>query len=246
MTPSDLQPEVCALLQRYGLLQELVVRWTRSAEVEHIQPSDGTVQQARQALSQQLGLESADRLEDHYRQLGQDPDLILWQVLLPQRVRDHCRATYGPKAEARFLDRKAELDAVVYSLLRVREPGLANELFLRISGAEASFGDLAATYSEGHEKATRGLIGPAPMAKAHPVLRDLLRTATPGAVNPPISLEGWQLIVRLESRIPAVLDDTTRVLMEQELFEADIQLKASALMAGLQQPSSTPQTPCDA
>jgi parvulin-like peptidyl-prolyl isomerase len=239
MQPSELSVDAQALLRRHGLLQELVLRCVRSEAVETVVLSDEELTAAHQALATQLCLDSEEALAGHFQAQGLDLDEAIWQLTLPQRVRHYSQKHFGPKAEARFLDRKADLDAVVYSLLRVKDRGLANELFLRITGAEASFSDLASQFSEGHEKATRGIIGPVPMVKAHPQLRDLLRTATPGEVQPPILIEGWFLVVRLESRIPAVLDDSTRLQMEQELFEADVQHKASAVLATLLKPSST-------
>jgi len=235
--PSGLSADVQALLRRHGLLQELVVRWVRSDLVESILLSEEERKAALEALAKQLGHKSVEALTEHFVAQGLDLEEAIWQFTLPQRVRKYSQEQYGPKAEARFLDRKADLDAVVYSLLRVKDPGLASELFLRIAGGEASFGSLASEFSDGHEKTTRGIIGPAPMVKAHPVLRELLRTASPGEVNPPIQVEGLFLVVRLESRIPAVLDDTTRLQMEQELFEADVQLRASAVLATLLKPA---------
>ncbi len=166
----------------------------------------------------------------------------LWQMLMPLRVRKYAHATYGPKAEARFLDRKSDLDQVVYSLLRVKDAGLANELYLRLSGREATFADLASDFSEGHEKKTCGIVGPAPLAKSHPHLRDQLRSADVGVVNPPIAVEDWFLIVRLESTIPAILDDSMRQLMEHELFEADVQQQAAELLGQLTPKLSTPSS----
>jgi parvulin-like peptidyl-prolyl isomerase len=239
MQLSELSADVQALLRRHGLLQELVVRCVRSELLESVVLSEEELTAAQQSLAKQLRLDSVEALPAHFQAQGLDLDEVMWQLTLPQRARLYSQKQYGPKAEARFLDRKADLDAVVYSLLRVQDLGVANELFLRIAGGEASFSDLASQFSEGHEKATRGIIGPVPMVKAHPQLRDLLRTAAPGEVKPPIQIEGWFLVVRLESRIPAVLDDSTRLQMEQELFEADVQDKASAVLATLLQPGST-------
>jgi len=216
------------------------VRCVRSEMVESIVLPEDELKTARETLAKQLRLESPDLLSTHFESQGLDLDEAIWQWTLPLRVRRYSQQTFGPKAEARFLDRKADLDGVVYSLLRVKDLGLANELFLRISGGEASFSDLAAQFSEGHEKTTRGIVGPVPMVKAHPQLRELLRTAAPGEVKPPIQIEGWYLVVRLESRIPAVLDDAMRLRMEQELFEADVQHRASAVLTTLVNPGSTP------
>ena len=57
---------------------------------------------------------------------------------------------------------------VIYSLIRVKDFFKARELYLRIIGNEAEFGDLAAEFSEGIEKKTRGVVGPMPLGRSHP------------------------------------------------------------------------------
>lgn len=141
------------------------------------------------------------------------------QIQLPFRLEKYCNAAFRAKAEARFLDRKTQLDRVVYSLLRLQDAGLARELYLRIEEGEANFADLAAVYAEGPEKATRGIVGPVPLTQAHPLLADRLRTATPGVVMEPFRIEAWWLVVRLEALTPATFDDDTALQMTQELFD---------------------------
>ena len=240
MQVTDWPSEILDLLRRHNLLAELIVRIIRAEAVECISLPEDEVLAARQALAQKLKLKNSDSLDDHLTSKGISVDDALWQLTLPLRIRQYCEVTYGPKVEARFLDRKSDLDNVVYSLLRVKDEGLANELFLRLTGAEAAFADLAAEFSEGHEKATRGIIGPAPLSKAHPLLREQLRTADPGVVLPPIRIEDWNLVVRLESIIPATLDSSMQHLMAQELFEADVQLEVAQLLAQVNPQVLTP------
>ena len=69
------------------------------------------------------------------------------------------------------------------------------------------FAELAATYAEGMEQATRGVVGPVPLVQAHPVLANVLRTSQPGELRPPVQIEPWWLVVRLESLQPASFDE---------------------------------------
>ena len=64
------------------------------------------------------------------------------------RRQEFMRERFGPKAEARFLERKSELDQVVYSLLRLGSSFLARELYLQIESGESNFADLAKRYAE--------------------------------------------------------------------------------------------------
>jgi len=147
----------------------------------------------------------------------------LWQVQLPHRIAVHCGQHFIAKAEARFLDKKNQLDQVVYSLIRVKDGSLARELYLRIEEGEATFAELAEMYSEGPEKTSRGLVGPLPLNQAHPQLAQRLRSATVGELIAPFSVEQLWLLVRLERHQPASLDEAMRQRMAQELFDEWIQ-----------------------
>jgi parvulin-like peptidyl-prolyl isomerase len=129
--------------------------------------------------------------------------------------------------ESHFLERKNQLDIVVYSLLRLKDFYKARELYLRISEQEADFGDLATLFSEGIEKATRGIVGPVPLEQAHPALVDKLRNSNPGEVQPPIPIDGSYVIIRLESLDTALLDNFMRSKMLLELFNKFVDSKTN-------------------
>jgi len=156
-----------------------------------------------------------------------------WSAQRSLRYQRFCERDFLPKAEARFLERKTSLDRVVYSLIRVAEPGLARELYLRIVAGEADFALLAAEFSQGPESSTRGVVGPVPMLQAHPVLAQRLRTSSPGLLLEPFQIENWWLVVRVESYTPAVLDDPTRMAMAQELLEEWLQDEVKSQMLQL-------------
>ena len=62
---------------------------------------------------------------------------------------------------------------IEYSIIRVKNQNLSNELFLRIKEKEETFENIASKYSEGAEKNTNGHIGPIPLGNAHPSLAHL-------------------------------------------------------------------------
>ncbi|MDM7936965.1 MAG: peptidylprolyl isomerase [Cyanobium sp. CZS 48M] len=164
-------------------------------------------------------LESEQDVEAHLRGLALSSADLQWQLALPIRVRKHGHEHFGHKAEARFLQRKNELDRVVYSLLRLKDGPLARELYLRIADGEADFSELAARYSEGPEKSTKGVVGPVPLAQSHPVLAERLRTMPLGELQEPFQLVDWWVVVRVERFFPASFDAAMAERMEKELFE---------------------------
>lgn len=137
----------------------------------------------------------------------------------PSSIQQYIRDKFLHKAEARFLQRKDFLDQVIYSLIRVDRESLARELHLQIAEGEADFSSLAAKHSQGPEKQTRGVVGPAPLNQAHPLLTQRLRSSKPGDLLKPLQIEEWWVVVRLEQRLEASFDDVTANRMAAELFE---------------------------
>ena len=207
--------------------------------------SNEETQGAFQAFAQERQITSQEALERYRVDQLLSPQALEAQILRPLRLLRHGQRHFRPKAEARFLERKTELDRVVYSLLRLKDQGLARELFLRIDEEDASFADLAAAYAEGPEQSTRGIVGPVALTQAHPALADRLRTARPGHLLEPFRIEGWWVVVRLEQLTPAVFDQATASQMTQELLDQwlheEVERRLVPIRASL--PAPAPQVP---
>ncbi|HEY9666899.1 MAG TPA: peptidylprolyl isomerase [Coleofasciculaceae cyanobacterium] len=139
------------------------------------------------------------------------------------RIEKFKRANWGNRLESYFLSRKSLLDKAIYSLIRTKEVGVANELYFRIQEGEQSFGELARKYSQGSEAQTGGLLGPIELGKISLNLAQMLYISQTGQLWPPTRLGEWIVIVRLEQLIPAVLDETMRQQLLNELFEHWVQ-----------------------
>ncbi len=206
-------------LARFGLLRPYLRQQLIAEALSGQVLDEEGRQQALQLFAREHDLRNGEDFEAFRLEQLLTPEALTEQIERPLRLALHCERQFRAKAEARFLDRKTQLDRVVYSLLRLSDPGLARELYLRIDEGEANFADLAASYAEGPEKTTRGIVGPVPLTQAHPVLADRLRTATPGDLLEPFRIESWWLVVRLESLTPASFDEDTARQMSQELFQ---------------------------
>lgn len=214
-----LSPEALRLLANHGLLRSLLRQTLLADAVADQVLTEEDRSLALQSFAQQRSLDSQEALERFCQAQLLSREALSRQVELPLRVQQHCQQFYGLKAEARFLERKHQLDQVVYSLLRLQSEGLARELFLQLQEGEANFADLAARHSEGPEQTTRGIVGPAPLSQGHPLLVQRLRTAQPGVLLEPFQIEQWWLVLRLESLRPATFDQRMALQMSQELFE---------------------------
>ncbi len=133
------------------------------------------------------------------------------------RIAKWKKALFEPQAAEHFERRKPALDRVVYSLLRVKEPGLARELWFRIKEGEASFADLAPKYASGNEIYTAGIVGPVTYGAMHPALAGVLKSARSGELLKPFAVAEWFLVARVDHQLPAEFDEAMKHQMTEEL-----------------------------
>jgi len=126
-------------------------------------------------------------------------------------------AVFGLRAQEHFEKRKPDLDRIVYSLLRVKDAGLARELWFRVKEGEATFAELAPRYASGNEIYTAGIIGPVPFGAIHPALAAVLRAGRPGELLNPFSVAEWFLVARVEHHLPAEFDEAMKHQITEEL-----------------------------
>jgi len=147
------------------------------------------------------------------------------------RLQKHLDLTYLSFIDAYFLERLADLEQIVYGMIRMRNQGAAEELYLRLIDDEADFADLAKTYSLGDERYTHGLVGPMCISQPHPSIRQALSQLAVGDFAPPLRIEQWVLLLRMEHRRPAQLNEATRQQLLNELFEKDLQAALESLLS---------------
>lgn len=156
----------------------------------------------------------------------------LWQQSLLRRALER---RYGEKVEAHFLARRAALEQLVFRMMRLERLGLAEELYLRLVDDHARFGDLAEQHALGEERHTRGLVGPMPVGQPHPRIAQALARLAPGELHPPFSVDNAVVLVRLERRLPAQLNEPLRRQLLRELLEADMEATSAAVIEALRQ-----------
>ena len=134
-----------------------------------------------------------------------------------------------------FLERRAALEKVVYAVIRVSSPGVADELYLRLIDGDGTFGEVAQRYSEGDERYTKGLVGPVPALQVHPAIQKALQALAVEEIHPPIQVDQWFLILSLVHTQPARMTDETRMQLMRELYEKDLEATVKTCMEGLLQ-----------
>ena len=126
------------LLSRFNLLNPLVEQMVIREATGAVAVSEEQLDEARLGLLQQRGYDGMDQWVELLDELGRSEEEVLDRLRDGLRRRSLMRERFAPKAEARFLERKNELDQVVYSLLRWENSFLARELYLQIYQNQAT------------------------------------------------------------------------------------------------------------
>ena len=232
--------ELNRLVRQQGLAHRLARAWVIDELVRSIPLDPERERQLIQQFIDAQGIRAGTQLEEwlrHQRLLEADLPVLATQSARLEQFR---RLRWGDEVEVQFLRRKPDLDQVVYSLLRVGDQALAEELYQRLRDDGADFGDLAERHAEGRERLSRGLIGPLPISSAHASIASRLRIGQPGQLWPPFAVEGVWVVVRLEQKIPARLNDPTRSRMMDELFEQWVGERVDLILAGEPLPALPP------
>ena len=229
-----------ALLDRFNLLKPLVEQMLITQAIADVVVPVEQLEQARLGLLHQRGFDGMAQWAELLEMLGRSEEEVLERLCHSIRLRRLMRQRFAAKAEARFLERKSELDQVVYSLLRLENSFLARELYLQIESGESNFADLAKRYAEGPECNTNGIVGPVSLTQAHPALVEKLRVAQPGVLLEPFRISDWWLVVRLERYEPATFSDVVSDQMCQEMFDAWLDEETATCLSQLASQTKEP------
>ena len=224
-----LSKECINLLEQNNMLLALIESEIKRNELSSIKIEKELKIKLLNDFIQKLGIPDQESFNKWIKEKKINEDKIEESALNDLRMKRYCKKKFELKAESRFLERKSNLDIIVYSMIRVQETSKAREIYLRITEDGEDFGCLATQFSEGIEKRTRGIVGPVPLGSAHPILIEHLKNKKAGEVQPPIFIDNYHIIVRIESYEPAKLDGFMREKMSEELFNNWIKAEAKKI-----------------
>jgi PPIC-type PPIASE domain len=221
--------EAIDLLQKFWMLPQFQRELILDAELASVNCSQEELFSAYKTFYQKYQINSdtdrADWLTRNKCTLAQFEHSIIRKIKLDRFK----QVTFGHKVESYFLQRKNQLDRAIYSLLRVKDPHLAQELFFRIQDREATFIELVKQYSGGQEADVGGVVGPHELSIPHPILAKKLSSLQPGELSPPLQVADWFVVVRLEKILPAQLDKLMQTRLIDELYEQWLQARLHEL-----------------
>ena len=136
-----------------------------------------------------------------------------------EKIKFIANKEFYKNAEKEFINSKTSLDQYTYRLISVEESDLAYELYLQIDSKEAGFSEIASKYSTESNNKKMGTIGPQSIANVHPLLKNKILTAKKGELLNPFQIDKWWVILRVEDKIEAKLDDSQRSKITLSLFD---------------------------
>ena len=221
--------EIVGFLQQYGMLSQLQRELMIDAELAAIDCTAAEIFSAYKAFY-------------HHHQINSDEDRATWLhqnnftlaqfehlVLRTIKLERFKQENFAGQVDSYFLQRKSQLDRATYSLLRVRDVHLAQELFFRLQAGETTFSELVNQYSQGQEAETGGSIGPHELSLPHPTLAQKICSLKPGQLAAPLQVADWFVVVRLDKYFPAQLDEKMRERLIEELYNRWIQQQLNQL-----------------
>ena len=203
-------------LQQHQLLPRLVQEVVIDQAIDSIECDP---EEAYKTFCTQRNLLTVEQQQAWQTQNRLTQAQMYMRALREAKITKFKQDTWGNQTESYFLERKLNLDRVLYSLIRTKDSSLAQELYFRLNDDGDSFTDLARRYSEGQEAQTGGLIGPVELSVPHPMIGRMLSVSQPGQLWAPTPIGEWYVITRLDKFVPAQFDESMRQRLLDELFQ---------------------------
>ncbi len=215
----------------YGMMPQLIKEMTLDRSTTDIEITPEEQKIAFQQVLEKLGIDADEKLEIWLKQQGMTLAQLEIRSQRSLKLAKFKQATWGAKVNSAFLERKQQLDRVIYSLICTKDFCVAQELYFRVKEGEQSFDSLAREYSQGPEAQTGGLIGPVEIGGIHPNLAKMLIASDVGQLQTPTVIGDWIVLVRLENLLPATLDQSMQQRLIEESFTKWLEESVAQQMA---------------
>lgn len=208
------------LMKKYHLIPQLVREMIIDRAIINYQVSAEEEMKGIEDFCFQNRINNDQELDFFLRQQQLDKNIWLSLIERKLRLQKFKDAEWGNQVESYFSQQKNKIDRVIYSMIQVKDIDIAEELYFRILSQEATFSELAPLYSSGIEAKTRGISEAVEIGELDTTFAVALLSAEATEVLPPMNLNGWWIIAKLEAFIPAELDKPTQHRLKDELFDS--------------------------
>jgi parvulin-like peptidyl-prolyl isomerase len=236
MSPTLINPlttvnhhNIIPLLTSYRMMPQLLRERIIDHAVASIECTPAEIEQAYQEFYQTNQINSETELQIWLQYHNMTVPQLELTVIRPLKIQKFKQQTWENQLESYFWQRKSDLDLVIYSMIKIKNNDLAQELFFRISEGEQTFAEAAKQYSQGIEAYTGGIMNPIGIGRLPKSLSQILRYLNPGELYRPVAFDNYFVIVRLEQIIPAQLNSLTAQSLLNEMFESWLQKQLDIL-----------------
>ena len=205
-----------AWLQR-RLLEELAAMpLPPESEADPSLPASHDDDTLYRAYAQRCGFDTLDELESWRRARGLTLDDLEALATFDNRLARSTHWIWSQEIPGIFLQRRGEFDQVVLTMVRVRDPDLATELFFQLQEGECAFHEVVERHADEADRLRRGVVGPLAVNRLNPLLMRVVRRYKPGELIPPLDINGVVHLIRVESLQSCRLDDRLRTQLLEE------------------------------
>ena len=210
-------------LSKYGLLTDFLKSKVLEKKIKDINLSEFEKAEARDHYIKFFSLKNELLIEEHRKKNLLSKENLLYRMNLNKKVQKYCEDKYDEFIGKEYLSNKEKLDMVKYSMIRVKEYGLAMELYLKIKDDNEDFNELAKKYSTGIEKKTNGVIGPLPLERVNNLMRPKLSKNNLNIINKPFKYNNEWIICRLDEYKESKLDKNTVMNLKSKILDEEIE-----------------------
>ncbi len=233
--------QILRLVTKYRLVPQIAREMVIEKAIEHYRINEEEHLDACKRFYQQHQLNTEQALEQWLQQQRLQREDLADLINRELRLHKFKAEKWENQLESYFCQRKSQIDQVVFSMIRVKDLDIAEEIYFRLISKESSFTALAPLYSEGMEAKTKGISGPVELGKIDPALANMLAASQPAEVLPPASISGWWVVVQLETIIAMQLDEGTRQRLTEELFNVWVNEEVQKLLSHPIEPVAPPR-----
>ena len=149
-----------------------------------------------------------------------DPIDLRYAASRLKRLEMFKRTRFSLQVEEYFSRTRSKREQVIFSMIRSSNLSRIQELSLAIREGEIDFAAAAIRWSEGPESARGGRIGPLPVCDVgHQDLSQRLMVANEGHLISPFPIGDTYVLLRLDKRLAARLDEPLQVQLIEELYQ---------------------------
>ncbi len=215
--------DIIPRLARYQMLPQLIKESIIDEAIASIECTPEETTTAIQAFSQQNKLVTEAQRQEWENFQGMEQGDLAEIATRRLKIEKFKEQRWGDALKSYYLQRKAQLDKISFSIIRVSDKDLAQELYFRIQDKEQSFAELAKQYSQGTEANMGGVVVPLELGTLPGAFAQLLQNRQPGDLLPPFPMADSIVIIQINQVLPSTLDFITSKRLLNELFQTWLQ-----------------------